>query len=113
MYTDKDVHPYSFINACDVLMVPSIGDEDFPNVMLIAMMYRKPIIASGVYGLPEMIDQGNSGFVAGNEEEIMACMNTLLDERQREHMSLMAMKRFEQLYRPEKIIQKYMEMWKG
>lgn len=54
---------YSMINACDVLVVPSIRDEDFPNVILIAMMYGKPIIASDIGGMREMVISGLNGYL--------------------------------------------------
>jgi glycosyltransferase involved in cell wall biosynthesis len=55
-------HALSLIGDCDVLIVPS-RDEVTPLVILEAMSLGRPIIASRVCGIPEMIEDGVTGFL--------------------------------------------------
>ncbi|MBU1908631.1 MAG: glycosyltransferase family 4 protein [Verrucomicrobia bacterium] len=46
----------------DVLLFPS-QTEAFPRAVMEAMAYGRPVVASGVGGIPEMIEHGRSGFL--------------------------------------------------
>ncbi len=54
---------FNFMNAVDIMVLPSIGQEDFPNVVLEAMSLGKPVIASTIAGIPEQIDHMNDGIL--------------------------------------------------
>jgi len=43
------------MNASDCITLPSIRDEDLPNVILEAMYLGKPIIASNLAGIPRKL----------------------------------------------------------
>ena len=45
----------NFIGAMDLIVLPSVGYEDFPNVVLEAMRLGKPVIASRIAGTPEQV----------------------------------------------------------
>ncbi len=53
----------NFINACDILVLPSIANEDMPIVILEAMNLGKTIIASNFAGIKEEIENGVSGIL--------------------------------------------------
>jgi glycosyltransferase involved in cell wall biosynthesis len=57
-----------FIACSDVFLLPSIGDEDMPLVILSAMNLSKPIIASDVAGIAEEIENLKSGILVKVEE---------------------------------------------
>jgi glycosyltransferase involved in cell wall biosynthesis len=61
--TDMD----SFYSEADMLCLPSFK-ENFPWVLLEAMSFRVPVIATNIAGIPEMIDHGGNGllFEAGD-----------------------------------------------
>lgn len=73
----------SFLAACDVLVIPSLLDGR-PNAALEAMAMGVPIVASKVGGLPELVEDGRTGFLceAGDTEAFCRCIATL--SRQRE-----------------------------
>jgi hypothetical protein len=52
----------SLYRSVDVLALPSLA-ENMPNVVLEAMAAGVPVVASSVGALPEMIDDGESGFL--------------------------------------------------
>jgi len=51
-----------YMAASDVFVLPSLS-EGFPNVILEAMASGLPIVATRVGGLPEIIKEGNNGFL--------------------------------------------------
>lgn len=109
--TSPKVHPYVIVNASDVLIVPSVGDEDWPNVILIAMKHGVPCIVSNVCGLPEMV--GEIGLVFSDSKMLTVRMTDLLDEKGRISIRQRLRARYERLYRQEKIVGKYLELWEG
>ena len=56
-------HVFDFMAAIDVLVLPSVRDEDFPNVILEAMSLEKPVIATRLAGIPEQIEEGVTGLL--------------------------------------------------
>jgi glycosyltransferase involved in cell wall biosynthesis len=51
------------LDAVDVLVLPSLRDEDFPNVVIEAMSLGKPVVATRVAGIPEQVEDGRTGFL--------------------------------------------------
>lgn len=51
------------MGMCDVLLVPSIAGESFGMVAAEAMALGKPVIASRIGGLPEVVRDGEVGFL--------------------------------------------------
>ena len=63
----------------DVLAVPSLWLENSPLVIHEAMMAGKPVIASRIGGIPELVDDGRTGLLheAGNASELAAALRRL------------------------------------
>jgi glycosyltransferase involved in cell wall biosynthesis len=61
-----------FYRRCRIVAIPSRCFEGFPNVATHAMMMRRPVIASRIGALPEIVEDGKTGilFEAGNVEEL-------------------------------------------
>ena len=62
-FVGQEEHVFDFINAIDLLILPSIRDEDFPNVILEAMALCKPVIATRLAGVPEQIVPEQTGLI--------------------------------------------------
>jgi len=106
------IDDYSLINACDVLIVPSLSDEDFPNVILIAMMYGKSVIASRLAGIPE---QAAGGFLVsiGSIEDLKITMNTCLGSETRKVFGKESKEKFDKCFSNEVVIQKWIDLWES
>jgi L-malate glycosyltransferase len=57
----RDIDPY--VASADLFLLPS-AQESFGLAALEAMAYGVPVIASNVGGLPELIEQGKTGFLS-------------------------------------------------
>ncbi len=69
-----------YYSSSDIVLFPSLS-ENFPIALLEAMSSAKPVIASRVGGIPEIVSNGNNGiFVSpGNIEEIAKSLLYLLE----------------------------------
>lgn len=47
----------------DVVVVPSEWYENYPTVILEALLFKKPVIASEIGGIPELIQEHENGFL--------------------------------------------------
>lgn len=61
---------FDLINASDVIILPSISNEDFPNIILEAMSLGKPVIATDIAGIPEQIINNTTGLVVNNSDSL-------------------------------------------
>lgn len=75
---DKD----EFLRQCTVLVIPSRWPEVFGNVIPEAYSFGKPVIGANVGGIPEVIEEGRTGFLfePGNLQQL------------RERISLLALR---------------------
>jgi glycosyltransferase involved in cell wall biosynthesis len=60
------------------LLVPTIGYEMFPLVILEAFAQRTPVIVRDLGGLPEIVGESGGGFVYRTNEELGEAMDLLL-----------------------------------
>lgn len=72
----------SLVDWSDVVVVPTLTPEPFPRAGVEAMSRGKPLIGSRVGGIPELIADGQTGFlVAPDEPEEIAEKLRTLDDR--------------------------------
>lgn len=86
-----------FMSAIDVLILPSVQDEDFPNVILEAMALGKPVIASRLAGTPEQVVEGVTGLLVEphNVTQLAEAICQLIDQSgMRSSMGSAALARF-------------------
>jgi glycosyltransferase involved in cell wall biosynthesis len=70
------------LNQCDVLLLPSYN-EGLPIAILEAMSYGKPIIASNVGGIPEVVRNGQNGYTIdpGDKDALNDRMKRLIEDQ--------------------------------
>jgi len=74
--------PLDIINQLDIFVLPSVW-EGFPYVLLEAMLLRKPIVATNIFGINEIIKHEKSGVLvrARDPESIAVAVLDLLAHR--------------------------------
>lgn len=83
------------LSIADVFLMPS-GSETFGLAALEAMACGVPVVSSNIGGLPELIEDGVSGFLCplGDIEALTAATRRLLDDEElHDRMSLAAFRR--------------------
>jgi glycosyltransferase involved in cell wall biosynthesis len=72
----------NIMKDCYCLVLPSLS-EGLPRVLLEAQALSKPLIASEVGGIPELIEDGQTGFLfeVGNSNELAEKLKILIKNR--------------------------------
>lgn len=66
-----------YVHAADVLLLPSLKDEDMPLIILSAMSLGKAIVSTTIAGIPEEIEDGVSGYLLNSDTENTVFVNAL------------------------------------
>jgi glycosyltransferase involved in cell wall biosynthesis len=90
-----------FLQEIDVFVLPSLT-EGTPNAIVEAMAHQKPIVATRVGGIPDLVNDAVGVLVAPNDvEALSAAMSKLAaDAALRHAMGVAARKRYEELFTP-------------
>lgn len=114
-FIPPEVNIFDFIGALDVVILPSIADEDFPNIILEAMLLGPAIIASNIAGTSEQIFSGESGLlvppgdVEALADAILICLN---NSHVRYKLSLNAKERFHQNFTLDVAVRRYIDLYR-
>ena len=92
------------------VVIPSRWRENNPLVALEAKAYDKPLIVSDQGGLPELVEEGETGYIfqSENAEELR---EKLSQETDWEELGRNSREEYEENYRPEVHIQKLLEIY--
>jgi glycosyltransferase involved in cell wall biosynthesis len=97
----------AILSECDALVLPS-SLEATPYVILEAMASGLPVVASNVYGIPEIVRDGETGILVDPLErgEIARAISCLAEDRaRRARMGMAARKRYEEMFRVERCVE--------
>lgn len=94
-----------FMAGCDVFVLPSLT-EGTPNVIIEAMAHCKPIVATAVGGVPDLVTSDVGILVPSDDIEALAAAMLRLarDPDLRQRMGTAARKKYEQLFTPEVVL---------
>jgi glycosyltransferase involved in cell wall biosynthesis len=72
------------IGEASVIVVPSECEENCPLSVIEAMAHAKPVVASRVGGIPELVRDGKTGFLfqPADRRELSAKMKTIMSDRE-------------------------------
>lgn len=107
---------FNLINASDFIILPSIFNEDFPNVVLEAMSLGKPVIGTSIAGIPEQIDNLKTGIIVepNNAEALKkAIMELVLDSDKLSVYALASKNRFDAMFTETISINKYIDLYRS
>ncbi len=114
IYTGFVEDPAEAINSFDICLLPSVGSEAHPRVLFEYMACGKPVVASRVGIISEIIDDGVNGFIA-EPADIQSFMDKikifLLNSDIRNRMGLEARKKVEKKYTLDKFISNIEELY--
>jgi glycosyltransferase involved in cell wall biosynthesis len=98
--------------ALDVFILPSVS-EGLPMVILEAMAARRPIIATGVGAIPQVLTDEECGLVVSpSSSSLAAAMSRLTrDPDLRERLAHKAYERVRDQYSSERMAQKYVDIF--
>lgn len=102
--------------ASDIVVLPSVSHEDFPNVVLEAMANSKPVIASAVAGVPEQVVDGETGILVGpgEPEELASAMTRLIRSPElRQRLGAAGRRRFERNFTAERAARRYFDLYRS
>jgi len=103
----------NFFNQIDILVVPSQSQESFGYTAIEAMSCGVPVVCTDAGGLPEVVDNGVSGYVVDKNNFIdfgLCLVNLLEDPIKRKKMGEEGKKRVEQLFNAKFMTQQYVEL---
>ena len=82
IFVGHQEHPRGFLQAMDVFVLPSLN-EGIPLALLEAMSACRPIVASRVGGVPEVIEHEYTGLLVepGNEQEVAKACSRLISDK--------------------------------
>lgn len=107
----KNIKDYASI--MDVVCMPSLW-EALPFLLLEVMALRKPVVATRVGGIPEVVEDGKTGIlVPPSKPEIMAraIIDIIANKRTAEEMGKAARQRVQHLFSVEKMIMHYERLY--
>ncbi|MCS7058849.1 MAG: N-acetyl-alpha-D-glucosaminyl L-malate synthase BshA [Meiothermus sp.] len=102
-----------FMSVADLLLLPS-EQESFGLVALEAMASGVPVVASRVGGLPELVEDGRTGFlcpVGDIQAMLEASLEILQSRTRRRNMGEAARERAVAHFRPEVVLPRYLEVY--
>src|SRR5215468_2078933 len=111
VFVGKQPNIVDYLCASDILLLPS-EQESFGLAALEAMAVQVPVVASQVGGLPEVVDDGETGFLSPvGELDKMAndAARLLMDAKLRKEIGKRARTSAIERYSTHKIIPKYIE----
>lgn len=108
-----------YYRACSMLVLPAVfdrkGDTEGQGVVLVeAMSFGKPVIASGIGGIRDVVVDGETGILVPEKEcdRLSAAIIRLLDDREMARaMGSRGYERYHETYRWEAITDKWIDLY--
>lgn len=113
-FVGTEANIFDFMRLLDVLVLPSIDNEDFPNIVLEGMALSKPVIASHIAGTPEQVLDGATGLLVPPKDSVAlanALKKLVLDPGLRNKLGINALQRFQENFTAEKAAARYLHLY--
>lgn len=106
----------ALLERCDLVVLPSVGQEDFPLVVLEAMAAGRPVVATTVAGIPEQVVHGETGLLVapGVVEELAVAIGALVgDPEARAAYGRAGLERFAERFSADVAVERYEQLFRG
>ncbi len=113
VFVGKQPNIVDYLCASDLLLLPS-EQESFGLAALEAMAVQVPVIASRVGGIPEVVDDGQNGFLSpvGDLDKMADdAVRLLMDPKQRKEFGRRARASATDRYSTDRVIPRYIEFY--
>lgn len=99
---------------CDLFILPSYT-EGFPNVILEAMALGRPIVATEVGAIPEMLENGAGVLIKCKDPKLLedALSRILSDSELRDALGQRAIRKARHEYSIDVVFDAYLKIWRG
>lgn len=103
----------SVIDKSRFTLIPSIWYDNLPNTALESFIYSKPVIASNIGSLPELIRNEENGYLfeTNNVDELVNCILKLDDDNKVLEMGMKSKKRLEDIFSEKKHYEDLMKIF--
>lgn len=103
----------ALMRSCDVVVVPSVWPEVFGIVVIEAHAFGKPVIGSNIGGIPELIEEGKTGFLVphGDSDALATAMLRFVDTSSLAKSMSEACFNASEAYSIEEITERYLEVY--
>jgi glycosyltransferase involved in cell wall biosynthesis len=115
-FLGREANVFDLMRAFDVFILPSVGYEDFPNVILEAMSMGKPVVGTKVAGIPEQVLDGETGLIVEPADAgalAGAVLRLLSDSQARAEMGRKGRERFDARFICGKAVAGYAALYRG
>ena len=101
------------ISIYDVFVLPSLN-EGMGRVLVEAMALGKPIVASNIGGIPDLVSHGKNGFLVPPKDprELANCIQILIEDEEKRAKMGKAGKEIVENFTKEKMVEKIAELYK-
>ena len=107
--------PWALYATADLVVLPSIGHEDFPIVILEAMAAGRPVVATRVAGVPDQVVDGVTGYIVEprDPEALAVAITDVLETPGRgQQMGSAGRLRYEEHFAPERVVDAYVDAYR-
>ena len=107
---------FDLMNIADVILLTSIANEDFPNVVIEGMSLEKLVLASRIAGVPEQIIDMESGltFNIGDKTDLVRKLKIILSGKiNLDNIRKNALTRYHQLFSVERSVMEYIYLYRS
>jgi glycosyltransferase involved in cell wall biosynthesis len=108
--------PWALYDIADIVVLSSIGHEDFPIVILEAMAAGRPVVATRVAGIPDQVLDGVTGRLVapGDSVGLANALADVLDVPGRgDAMGTAGRHRYETRFAPRQVVSEYLEAYRA
>jgi len=115
VFVDKFDNIFDFYNMIDFLVLPSVCDEDFPNVIVESMSLGVPTISTRISGIPEAIKDEYNGYLVepGNPKQLSDVFKkVILTPQISKIIGRNCIKLFKEKFKYESIMDQYLKLFK-